>query len=394
MQCFLVGAVNDGVRVELASLMQERGSTFAVVPSLGELRTNAHFAESFRPLVVFPETDAFPMNVDDVIEFTKEQGGRTFVVCLADAMQSNDYKRLVRTGTAEWIAWQDHRHEFGELLARLDAANASDRTAAVLSFLPSKGGVGNTTLVTEVATYLANRRKRTSARVAILDLNLQGGTVADTLDIEPRFAITEIVDRPERLDEQLVDIFTSRHSKNLDVFASPLSRLLPHVIKPDIIFAFIDTVASRYDAILFDLPAQWLSWTDDLLRGSDAVIVSGGERVPALRKLGAVLNHIDALGISDTKVATVVNRVDADLLGRISRRNLVERALPKRRTFYVREDRSNLGNASDVGRPLLDLVPNSRVSRDIKRLAEWVETLANHTQIPNHKTAHSRGATA
>ena len=54
----------------------------------------------------------------------------------------------------------------------------------------------------------------------------------------------------------------------------------------------------------------------------------------------------------------MVNPVETGFLGRISRRAVIGRALAGRRIFLVRRDDGSARNALDVGRPLLELVPN------------------------------------
>ena len=395
MQCFLVGTDGGEVQTALSSLADDIGSSFARKPNLMQLREDQRFLEAEHPLVVMSDVSQQPSGMDDAIPFAQEICGRGFLVCVADTIAPGDYKRLVKTGAADWMTVRDCRDELRDLVARLSTGFSGQRTAKVLSFVPSKGGVGNTTLVVEVAIHLASRRKRNALRVAILDLNLQGGTVADALDLEPRFDVMEFVDRPERLDEQLIDIFKSRHSKTLDVFASRFSHIGLEAIQPDVVFTFIDAIASRYDAILFDLPVQWLTWTDNLLLGSDAVIVSGADSVPGLRRLAATLGRIDALGIPEKKVSAVVNMVDTDFFGRVSRRAVIDRALAQRRTFFIQRDNQSAGSALDVGRPLLQLVPNSKIAKNIRRLAEWLEETVDAPQkAPSSRPALLKEAAA
>ena len=387
MQCFMVGADDDRTWATLAAFVQTLGLNPAASPSLAALRDDKRLANASRYLVLLPGTASTPLNLVEAAAFAKEAGSQAFVVCLADVVAPDDYKRLVRTGAAEWITWRDYQDELRDIVTRLSTDVAPGRAATVLSFLPSKGGVGNTTLVIEVATHLSTRRKRGGFRVAILDLNLQGGTVADALDVEPRFNVTEIMDRPERLDEQLIDVFTSRYSKGLDIFASPVSRIGLNTIRPEVIFTVIDSIASRYDILLFDLPSYWSSWTDALLQGSDAVVVSGGDSVPALRRLAATLDHVEGLAVPEAKLAAVVNAVETDLLGRVGRRGVIEKTLAKRRVFFVRRDGASAAKALDVGRPLLSVGRSTGIARDIRHVTEWVESTAERSRTPHPRAA-------
>ena len=314
----------------------------------------------------------------EAADFAVQATGHAFVVLVADTVVPEAYKALVRSGSGEWVQWGSCEAELAEVALGFSAPAHSDGGARIVSFLPSKGGVGNTTLVIEAAVHLSSRlsnSRRGGARVAVLDLNLQGGTLADCLDVEPRFDIAEIVGRPERLDEQLIEVFTSRYANCLDIFASPMRASGAEEVGPGLIFTFIDAISARYDAILLDLPQTCLAWTDTLIQGSDAVVVTGTTTVPALRCLSLRLAHVAGLGVPEGKRAVAINQVCTDLFGRFKRRPEIERVLDGHRLFFVRRDGSALEDASNSGRPLLESAPDSRVGRDIRRLATWIEVL-------------------
>lgn len=376
MRCFIVGEEGDGRRTALIATAERLlGFEPDTIADLESLRRDPRFLRAPRALVLLPEKDREKLDTAAAVAFAGDFATRAFVVCIAETIAPEDLRRLVRTGAADWLTWLGYAEDLGALVRRLSTAGLADRpTAKIISFLPSKGGVGTTTLAIETATLLA-KGIGADGRVAILDLNLQGGTVAEMLDVEPRFDIAEIMHRPERLDEQLVDIFASR-SEGIDVFAGPFSRIALHAVQPETIFTLIDTIAVRYDAVLFDLPGVSLAWSDNLLRGSDVVVVCGGDTIPALRRLSATLGHVEAIGVGKTKLAAVVNATEADLLGRLARRKVIERALGTHRTFTVRRDLAKFTEVLDLGRPLHELMPGSRVARDIRRLADWVREAA------------------
>ncbi|WP_238182581.1 AAA family ATPase [Methylobacterium trifolii] len=374
MQCFIVGADReDGCRRLLAGIAQPVSRATVSVASLSALGGDPRFLQAARPLVLVGDMPAEPVTAAEVVAFAQEQRGHAFTVYVADTIAPDDYKQLVRSGAAEWIQWGSAAQELHDLAARLHGADLVERTARIVSFLPSKGGVGNTTLVVEAASCLAGRLKRGGGRIAVLDLNLQGGTLADILDLEPRFDIGEVMGRPERLDEQLIGVFTSRHSDRLDVFASPARRIGPEEIDPQIVFAFIDSISTRYELILFDLPQHWLSWTDSLIKGSDAVVLTGSTNVPALRKLTGKLAYLKEMGVPENRIATVLNGAEVDLLGRVARRAEIERVLNGQRCLFVRRDGAAVDEAADVGRPLSETAPSSRIGRDVRALADWIE---------------------
>lgn len=392
MPCFVIGPDDGDERVRLlARLAGQLGHPAAIVPDLEGLGGRDDYAQARRPLVIVPDASGHGAHLGPAIRFAQAESSHAYLVYVADTIAPEAYKQLVRTGAAEWTTWEALPAELREVARTLSGRHGPERTAKVVSFWPSKGGVGNTTLALESGVDLASRRKRSGGKVAILDLNFGGGTLADALDLEPRFDIREITDRPDRLDEQLIDVFTSRHSPRLDIFASPIRPVRADEVDPAVVFAFIDAIGSRYELVLLDIPTGWLPWIDNVLQGSDVVVATGAGTVPAVKQLVAKLGHLDGLAIPAAKLAVAVNGCAGDLLGRISRKAEIDRALGGRRVFYVRRDSAAVDGAIDVGRPLTEVAPKSRVARDIAKLARWAETAA-HAEAAAAAATLGRGA--
>src|SRR5262249_14678578 len=141
---------------------------------------------------------------------------------------------------------------------------------AAISFVPSAGGVGNTTLAAETGIHLKSDKATRQRHVCLVDLDFQSSNVCDYLDIEPRLQIQEISTDPERLDAQLFDIFISHHGSGLDVIAAPRTKFefcSLDVLALDTLFSIAST---RYDLILIDLPLAWFAWTPKIIEASDA----------------------------------------------------------------------------------------------------------------------------
>lgn len=374
MRCFIVG-LDPGEVARLARLSAALGFPAAVRPDLDAVRAEPALREAGRALVLV----AGAALARDAGRFAADHAGHAFVVAVSDVIAPEEYKALIRSGAGEWVQWVSCDAELADLVKGFAAPAHDGRGARIVCFLPSKGGVGNTALLAEVAVVLAGRRpgtRRPAVRVAVLDLNFQGGTLADALDVEPRFDLGEIAGRPERLDAQLVEVFTSRYADRLDVFAPPPRARAVEEIAPNLIFTFIDAISARYDTVLIDLPPIALGWTETLLQGSDAIVVTGIATVPGLRRLRSRLTDLEALELAADHRLAVINQVGTDLMGRFARRGEIERALGARDSLLVRRDAAGLEAAADAGRPLMETAPDSRVGRDIRRLAEWVEAVA------------------
>jgi pilus assembly protein CpaE len=358
-------------------LLADRGRSAHSVHALHEAREHSDYGAD-RCFVFVPDTSGDPALAAEVLRFAEAESRRAFVIYVADAMSADAYKRLIRTGAGEWMTWKTVGSEIGEVLSRAGTAEPEPPVvgATIVSFLPSKGGVGNTTLALETGIHLASGKKRSNARVAVLDLNFQSSTLADYLDLEPRFDIVEIMDRPERLDSQLIDIFSSKHSSNVDIFSSPSRLGTSQNIRGEVIFALLDEVCRKYSFVLLDLPNQWHPWMDNVLLGSSAIAVTGEATVPSLRQIVNKQKYLDDLSIERDRAATIVNACDTNFLGRISRKSEIDRTLAGRQIFYVRRDTASAMEAANTGRPMMQAARNRPISKNIRRVGDWIQSIA------------------
>ena len=159
-------------------------------------------------------------NVDDLIDDVGRYPRNLFFIVVGGDISARDYKRLIQSGNADWVAEAGLPHEILDIVGRISAPGreTSRSTRRPWSpFTPSAGGVGNSTLAIETAIHLVKDKSTKGARVALVDLDFQSSHVCDYLDIAPKFQFEEIVAAPERLDDQLLSAFISRHSSGLDV---------------------------------------------------------------------------------------------------------------------------------------------------------------------------------
>lgn len=390
MRAYVVHSDSSDPRASLLTkLLKQYGHETVLVLTLGDVREHPRYTAD-RCLVILPDTSNDVALADDAIRFAEAEGRQSFVIYIADTMAAESYKRLVRSGAGEWITWEALTRELVEVLRNAESTQSplSGESAMIISFLPSKGGVGNTTLSLEAGIYLASD-KQNRPRVAVLDLNFQSSTLADYVDLEPRFDIAEIMDRPERLDGQLVDIFASKHPSNVDIFSSP-PRLVPSQnIKPEVIFALLDEIGKRYSFVLLDLPNQWQPWLDNVLQGSSAIIVTGEPTVPSIRQAVNKQKHLDSLSIERDRAAIVMNCCETGILGRIPRKSELEQTFAERKIFYVRRDVATAAEAANTGQPMMMAAPNQAVSKDIRRVGDWIHLVRAKSDKPHESgTGH------
>lgn len=366
----------------LVQVLQQLGHPASIVADWRDAGAKQSRTRDSR-LIIVPDTSEDAKLAEDAVSYLAAVQDRSFLVYIANTIAPDVYKRLMRTERGEWISWQAIRDELADLIAKVDHSTTEGAAATIVSFLPSAGGVGNTTLAVETGFCLAAGKKKDSARVAVIDLNFQASTLADLLDLEPRLDVSELVERPERLDDRLIDVFTSHHSEHLDVFSSPTRFDGPEAVNSKVVFSLLDGISKRYDFILVDLPHHWSPWVDNVLQGSDAIIVTGGSTVPTIKQLTKRVQHLESLTIPPERTQVVVNQCQVTFLGTIPRKPHIERVLSGGSPIYVRQDTAIAGQAANTGRPMMEIAPRHSVCKSIRQIAQWVRTVDNRSGAPS-----------
>ena len=316
------------------------------------------------------DNDAY---IERFVGVASAQRERFFFILISEDISASNYKRLVRTGSADWVSLAGAAGEIAEIFAKRGGAGAVERAGgadrpASIAFLPSAGGVGNTTLIAEIGVGLKLQKAHKERRICVVDLDFQTSHVCDYLDIAPRLKIQEILEDPSRLDAQLFDIFVSRHSSGLDVFAAPRSKFDLRALNVAALDALFSLIAKRYDVILIDLPVTWFAWTADLIANSNAVVLTGVNTIPCLRQLSEALAAVHAARpeSGSESIAVVINRCERTFLGGMARRQHVESVLKHERVFYVGNDPAGMVESANTGTPL---TLNGGVRKTVKEIA-------------------------
>ena len=325
-------------------------------------------------LVATPSNDA---NVDDLIDVVRRHSPNLFFIIVGGDISARDYKRLIQSGNADWVAEIGLPHEVLDIVGRVNAPARHDATAEspiVVSFTPSAGGVGNSTLAIETAVHLVKDKSTRGAKVALVDLDFQSSHVCDYLDIAPKFQFEEIVAAPERLDDQLLSAFIGHHSSGLDVLAASRSRFHASDLGVEALSALFDRLAQRYAAIIIDLPLSVHSWTLPLLAASKGILVTGLNTIPGLRQIEETVRALREEATITAELRAVVNRCDVSILGKVARADHVARILGEEKRFFVRSARVAI-ECVNVGTPITLAYPSDKSVKDIAAISAFCAAL-------------------
>jgi pilus assembly protein CpaE len=313
-----------------------------------------------------------------LVDIVTRYRGHSFFVLISSEISASDYKRLVQSGGADWVSEAAPAQEIVDIIARqrgkLREPPPDRERPLVVSFVPSAGGVGTTTLAVETAIQLNKAKPTKPRKVCLVDLDFQTSHACDYLDIEPRLRIDEIMGTPERLDEQLFEMFASHHSSGLDVFAAVRSKFHSWDLDIAALDALFDKIAHRYECILIEMPVAWYPWTDHVLGASQGIIVTGMNTIPGLRQILETLTAIRSLAGVRAEICVALNRTEYGLLGRVVRYRHVKSVLGNEKVFFVRNARMAL-DCVNSGSPMTVANPSHKIVKEIGAIVEFCASL-------------------
>jgi Flp pilus assembly CpaE family ATPase len=327
-------------------------------------------------IAIVPDTDRDQFN--QLVEFAVRRGNQLFLILIGSEISVTDYKLLVRTGAVDWVEKNAGLGEVLEIIARRRSmANVagvpSSRVGGrpvTISFIPSAGGVGNTTLAVETAAYIKSDKASRDRTICLVDLDFQTSHTCDYLDSEPRLLIADFSSAPERLDEHLLESFKTRHSSGIDVFAAPRSKFFPESLNINALDALFSMIAMRYELVLIIYPLYWLPWTAQIIAASDGVIVTGTNTIPCLRLISETLAHVRTSGTPALQVRVAINRCERTLLGAVARRRHAEMALRDEQVFFI-GNRPEAVESVNMGVPMVLGAAANRVRREFAPVAAF-----------------------
>ncbi|WP_422933887.1 AAA family ATPase [Sinomonas sp. P47F7] len=188
-----------------------------------------------------------------------------------------------------------------------EPAEGGARRGRVIGVFSPKGGVGKTTLATNIAVGLG---KTAPMNVVIVDLDLQFGDVASGLDLEPEHTVTDAVTRAAAQDSMVLKAFLTLHPAGIYALCAPRDPIEADGIEAEQVSRLIRQLADQFDYVVVDTaPGLGECTLAALEECTDGVWVTGMD-VPGVRGLRSSLDVLGRLGLLPEARHLVLNMAD------------------------------------------------------------------------------------
>lgn len=279
------------------------------------------------------------------------------VALIGDNREITFYRELIEVGLTEYLPTPITRDMvLDQLRPKLlgdVAPTHNDRGGHVVSICGAQGGAGATSIAINLALQLA---ETTKAKVALLDLHLQGGETAVMLGVRPGPGLRIALEDPMRADT----LFLERAAIQVNDRVCLISGDEELDAKLDITEAGVRHVLGllrqRFNYVVVDVPVPFPVSIYPVIQMSRHVLVLLEAEVTGLRNAHALRNAVTNIAGKD-RVFTLLNR--ADRAGGLPRATIVK-ALGAEPDMVIPDLGKGMTQAVNLGIPALKHVSGLR----------------------------------
>ncbi len=329
----------------------------------------AYLRSSPSPDLLVVDVDASDKPFDDLQPLAELCDPTTQVVVLGVVNDLALYKQFIAAGVADYLVKPISEQDLETALLAAtfveeEAANDDNAkpVGKVIVTVGARGGVGASTVALNSAWLLAEEMGH---RVALLDLDLQFGTTALSLDLVPSSGMIETLRQPDRMDSLFMSSAVLPKTEHLSVLAAEedLSRQLE--IQGGGVSRLIEELRRNFDWVWIDLPRTLCHLHASVLREAAHVHVVSDLTLAGMRDTMRIVNLYKEVG-GDGDIGVIINH---------ARRS---KGMPKNefskgvscQVLAQLADEPKALQAATVGKPLAQTAARGKFVSELRKLTQ------------------------
>jgi pilus assembly protein CpaE len=273
-------------------------------------------------------------------------------------------RRAMQAGARDFLAEPVFAETVKAAFDRISSRRTFQEKAPgkLLVFIPSKRGVGVTSIASNFAISLA---RESGARVAIVDMDLQMGDLALGLGLTTSCSVVDALRNPARLDRDFLSSLLMHHTSGVDVLGSPEDYSFgtpPDRAASEKVF---EVLRQEFDYVVVDAGPCNSELQESLLEMADKLYLVTELSFPAVRNAHRMMSYLSAKNVF-RNLEVVLNRFDAPQ-GEIGEEHL-RKAIGRAADWKIPHGHAAAIHARNNGVPMA--MENSPVSKALGRIAK------------------------
>ncbi len=239
------------------------------------------------------------------------------------------------------------------------------RDPQIITVFSTKGGVGRTTVATNLAISLAEETRK---RVVVIDLDLQFGDVAIMLNVVPKRTITELIQDIGQMDAELMESYLVTHPTGVKVLPCPTRPEYSELITGSHVEKILGILKQTYDYVVIDTPSFFHETTLSALDLCHQILLLISLDLPTIKNVKLGLEVLDSLHLKG-KVKLILNRSSQDIGIKCED---MEESIGLKVVAHVPSDGRTVIGSVNKGNPFVISSPHTKITESIRELTHLV----------------------
>jgi pilus assembly protein CpaE len=343
----------------------------AVVRDGDSSAARAYLAEVPAPKVVIVDIGESSQPLSAMLSLTAAFTEDTHLIGIGEINDIALYRELTEAGVTDYLVKPVSEKSLAAALSRSEEAKVEAAPKPQISpddvhkiiVVGARGGVGASTTAVNLAWIFAEEK---GMKTALVDLDLEFGTIALSLDLEPTRGLREALETPARIDNLFISSATAKLSDNLSIMATEENLSHGHSFSPNAVEVLFETLAHENSCIVVDLPRALYSVRDEVLNEATQVILVTELSLSALRDSIRLLGIIEDAA-PKTPITVVANRCKGgqQAMGQ----GEFQKALGRKVDLTITDESKLFNDAANTGKPVVNQSGRSKAAKSLRSIA-------------------------
>ena len=297
----------------------------------------------------------------------------TRVIALGTANDVRLYRSLIDAGVTDYLIKPVTTADLARTVSQAVSITKLDpekgRQGRITAFLGSRGGVGASTVAINLGWLLSQEQGQ---QVVVVDMDLNFGTVALTLDVETNSGFRDVLQNPSRIDPLFLERASIRVNETLAILGMEEALSGVSQCNADAFVPLLNELSKSFDHILLDVPRAFAVQHPEILATATNTILVTDLSLSAMRdalriramireiaphtNLKVVVNHVRPVGKGDMPLAEFERSIDDSI------------------ACDIPFDAKGAAEAAGAGKPLAAVAKASKSTEALRKISQGMAT--------------------
>ena len=349
-------------------------SGFAVLGEAGYGIEAVSLAKETEPDIVVIALEEPVIRALQTVEAVADLLPQSPVVAYSSIKDPASIRKAMLAGVADYLVTPVREEELinsihgvlaQEERKRARIAGETDEPVAcgtVLTVFGAKGGIGKTTISTNLATAIV---QKTGQSVALVDLDTRFGDVAILMDIPVERSIADLALPEEEINREMLQDCLYTHNTGVTILPAPVRPTDWRNVHAGHIERVVTLLAQTYDYVILDTPGTFNDIVARALELATLVLLVATVDMASLKDTLLAIDMLRSWNFPQEKVKLVINSTNEATNVQPQE---VKRMLGRDVFWSIPYDR-NISTSTQLGMPVVVAKPTTKAAESLVELA-------------------------